>query len=432
MSLRTLRPTPGRVATASLPLLLAACVAATATACAAGGRRAPSVATGVRLPSAFSESYVFLRAHIGGQPMLLLFDSGAGATVLLPEVVSRLGLAERGRRLTFGLGGTAPQARTYEGVTIRIGRDSIAVPAVMSWPDAELPSLGIERAVGVIGADLLLARVLEIDWIGSTVTAWDTSTVLRTGSADDVVPLTVSQSLPVLAVHTHTGVRVDTVPVVVDYGSSAALILDGSAEAGRRIAPAMRDVRTRRVIGVGGAVDGPEGRVDSIGLGRQRIRAPLTFIDTAGVRSVSLAGAQGMLGTELLRRFSVVLDYTRGRAIFRPTRRLTAPFCRNASGVCFDRTSTSLPRVAFVDQGSPAGRAGLLTGDILVTLDGAAASELADRDIDARLDQSGVSHVVEVRRGASASGMTGVTVSPQAARQRAPRPPATVLIRWRL
>lgn len=430
MCLRTLAPALRRLATAPLSLLLAACVAA--AACASGGRRSPSVATGVRLPSVFSESYVFLRAHIGGQPALLLFDSGAGATVLLPEVVARLGLAERGRRLTFGLGGTAPQARTYEGVRIGIGTDSVVVPAIMSWPEAELPSYGVERAVGVIGADLLLARVVEIDWVGATVTAWDTATVLRAGSTDDVVPLAVSHSLPVLAVRTHTGVRVDTVPMVVDYGSSAALILDGSAEAGRRIAPGMRDVRMRRLIGVGGAVDGPEGRVDSVGVGRQRIRSPLAFIDTAGVRSVSLAGAQGILGTELLRRFSVVLDYTRGRAIFRPTRRVMAPFCRNASGVCFDRTSTSLPRVAFVDQSSPAGRAGLLTGDILVTLDGVAVSELADRDIDARLDQTGVSHVAEVRRGMSATGVTSVTVSPQSARSRAPRPPATVLIRWRL
>jgi len=432
MSLPTLGPAPRRRATASFPLLLVVCVAATAAACASGGKGAPSVATGVRLPSAFSESYVFLRADIGGQPALLLFDSGAGATVLLPEVVSRLGLADRGRRLTFGLGGTAPQARAYEGVTIRLGTDSVAVPAVMSWPEAELPSLGVERAVGVIGADLLRARVLEIDWVGGTVTAWDTATVLRTGAADDVVPLVVSQSLPVLMVHAHMGARVDTVPMVVDYGSSGALILDGSADAGRRIAPVMRDVRTRRVIGVGGAVDGPEGRVDSVGVGRQSIRAPLAFIDTAGVRSVSLAGAQGILGTELLRRFSVVLDYARGRAIFRPTRRVSAPFCRNASGVCFDRTSTSLPRVAFVDQSSPAGRAGLLIGDILVTLDGVAAAELGDRDIDARLDQAGMSHVAEVRRGMSATVSTSVTVSPQGARQRAPRPPATVLVRWRL
>ena len=130
MFLRTLRPALRRHATAPLSLLLAAC--------ASGAGRAPSVVTGVRLPSAFSESYVFLRADIGGQPA--------------PEVVARLGLAERGRRLTFGLGGTAPQARTYQGVTIRIGTDSVTVPAVVSWPEAELPSLGADHPHRVLGA----------------------------------------------------------------------------------------------------------------------------------------------------------------------------------------------------------------------------------------------------------------------------------------
>jgi predicted metalloprotease with PDZ domain len=160
------------------------------------------------------------------------------------------------------------------------------------------------------------------------------------------------------------------------------------------------------------------------------MRFPLAFVDTGGVRTVSLAGAQGLVGTELLRRLSIVLDYRRERAILRPTRRLQTPFCRNASGVCFERAvTTGAARVSFLEPRSPAARSGLTLGDVLISVDGIPVTELSDRDIDARFDQSGAVHTVEVRRGPQTAGRP---TTPTTRGRAAPRPPITVTVRWRL
>lgn len=391
---------------------------------------------GDQLPAVFSETYVFLRATIGGRPALLLFDSGAGSTMLSRELVERLGLAARGRRVTFGLGTTAVQATEHEGVTLRLGRSEVAIPSVLTWPNADLPLVGAVRASGIVGADLLRARVLEVDWQDEAVFAWDTSAAVVAREGDQVLPIHIAQGLPVVSLRAHSRGAQDSIEAVIDYGSSAAVILDGSSDAARRVGATLRDVRMRRVIGVGGAVDGPEGRLDSLALGRQMMRGALAFVDTAGVRTVSLANAQALVGTEVLRRFSVVLDYPRERVVLRPTRRVQAPFCRNVAGICFERAPGASPRVAFLDPRSPAARAGLTVGDAMITLNAVPLTEMSDREIDVRLDATGVVHLMEVRRGPTTStGRAPPVVAPLPGRgTRVPpavsRPATTITIRW--
>jgi hypothetical protein len=413
----------------TVPLACRTAGPSSAPASVTSGAPAGAIAGGERLPALFSDNYVFLRGSIGGHPVLLLFDSGAGSMVLSQGLVARLGLAPRGQRVTFGLGTTAVQASVHAGMPVQIGSVVLRPTDILTWPDTDLPSLGAERAQGIVGAELLHARIVEVNWQEEALLSWDTSAVVPPRLLDESVRLDVVHSLPVVTLRTHARGRNDSLRVVLDYGSSGSLILDGNAEVARGIISNLREIRTRRVIGVGGSVDGPEGRLDSLTIGRQVMRFPLAFVDTSGVRTVSLAGAQGLVGTELLRRVSIVLDYRRELAILRPTRRLQFPFCRNASGVCFERTVTSnAPRVAYLEPRSPAGRSGLAVGDVLLAIDGIPVSELTDRDIDARFDLTGAMHTVEVRRGSQ--NHTRPT-SPTRGRPTS-RPPITVIVRWRL
>lgn len=426
---------------ARLLALAAACLVSGAC----GGARAPEVASppaadgARRLPAAFGDGWVFLRATVGGRPALLLFDSGAGSTMLAPDLVARLGLARQGERVTFGLGMSAVRATAHAGTAVRIGDVVVEVPTVLSWADAELPSLDGERVTGIIGGDLLRAHAVEVDWSAAALTAWDSGAAPAARPGDETVPLAVVQALPVVTLRAVAGGRPVPVSAIVDYGSTAALVVDGASDAGRRLSTALRDVRGRRMGGVGGVVEGPEGRLDSLALGAQSFAGVPAFVDTAGLRTVGLADAQALLGTELLRRLTVVLDYAGGRMLLRAdaTRtgasRRTAPFCRNASGVCVERLASGQLRVGFVEPGLPAARAGLTAGDLLLSLDGLAASELfalSDAEIDARLDQPDMVHVAEVRRGA-ATPRRPATSPPPTGRSRLPRPAPPLAVRWR-
>ena len=119
------------------------------------------------------------------------------------------------------------------------------------------------------------------------------------------------------------------------------------------------------------------------------------------VSSVALADAEGFVGTEVLRRFAVTLDYPRGRAVFEPNVALRAPFCRNAAGLCV-RTESALraAEVFFVDPGSPGARAGVRPGNLILAVDGTSVAQFSALDVDRLLDR-GPGSVLEIARSAA-------------------------------
>jgi hypothetical protein len=362
------------------------------------------------LPSLFSRHHVFLRATVGGTPALLLFDSGASATILSPRLVQRLGLSYRGRQMAFGIGEPVTDAAAFEGVDIRIGPVQIRPATVLSWPDAGFPTYAGSVPDGVIGYDLLQSRVVLVDAVGGRVVAFDTSTPPpppRRGAQS--VTLRVTYRLPVIDAEifasgesaTDRATTATTFPVVIDFGAGAALQLSRVASVRLGFPARLRDARLRQLVGIGGTIELPEGTTDSVRIAGASVPQALVATDTTETPSVALADAEGLIGTELLRRFVVTLDYVRGRAVFEPNALLRAPFCRNAAGVCV-RTEAGLrgAAVVFVDPGSSAARAGIRPGNLILAVDGASVAQLSAAEVDRLLDR-GPGALLEVVRSAA-------------------------------
>ncbi|MDQ3996294.1 MAG: aspartyl protease family protein [Gemmatimonadota bacterium] len=377
-------------------------------------RAAPADAVGrpvgFPVPAVFTRYHVFIRATIGGAPALLLFDSGASATIFSPRLVHRLGLAYRGRHVAFGIGEAVTDASLYEGAEIGIGPIRIKPATVLTWSDAGFPTYGRTVPDGVIGYDLLRALVIVVDVHAGRIVAFDTATppeVISRGG--QVVPLRITNGLPVIPLDLFVGGSDPTpaspaatpLSVVVDFGAGAGLQLSRVVSDRLGLRARLRETRTRQLVGIGGAVEVPEGTADSARIAGAAIPRVLVAADTSTVASVSLAEADGFVGTEILRRFAVTLDYARGRAVFEPNLALRAPFCRNAAGLCV-RTETGLhgAQVFFVDPGSPGARAGIRPGNLIVAIDGTSVAQLAAAEVDRLLDR-GPGSVLEVLRGAA-------------------------------
>jgi hypothetical protein len=364
---------------------------------------------GVALPGVFTRYHVFLRATVGGAPALLLFDSGASATILSPRLVRRLGLAYRGRHMAFGIGEPVTGASLYDGAEIGIGALRINPATVLSWSDPTFPTYGATAPDGVIGYDLLRAFVVLVDVHGGRIVAFDTASPPRlSGRGSQEVPLRVTNGLPVVLVELFAGGAAPTaaaasaspLAVVVDFGAAAGLQLSRAAAERLGFPARLRETRVRQIVGIGGAVDLVEGATDSVRIAGAAIPRALLAADTSAVASVSFADAEGFIGTELLRRFTVTLDYARGRAVFEPNVALRAPFCRNTAGVCV-RTESGLrgAQVSYIDPGSPGARAGIQPGNVIIAIDGSSVAHLAASDVDRLLDR-GSGALLEIVRGA--------------------------------
>ncbi|MFN2566341.1 MAG: aspartyl protease family protein [Gemmatimonadaceae bacterium] len=366
-------------------------------------------AAGIALPSAFSRHHVFLRATVGGTPALLLFDSGASATIFTPRLVRRLGLAYRGRHVAYGLGEPVTGASSYDGAEIRIGALQVRPATVLSWADAGFPTYGGSLPDGVIGYDLLRSYVMVVDAAAGRVVAFDT-TAPRAPSrrGAQTAALRVTNGLPVVDAEIFAGGHASadapvsaSLPVVVDFGAGAGLQLSRAAADRLRFPARLRDTRARQLVGIGGTVELPEGLADSLRIAGIVIPNALVATDTTQTPSVALAEADGFIGTEVLRRFVVTLDYARGRIVLEPNMLLRVPFCRNAAGLCI-RTETALrgAEVVFVDPGSTGSRAGIRPGNLILAVDGTSLAQLPVAEIDRLLDRA-ASPVLEIVRSAA-------------------------------
>jgi hypothetical protein len=364
---------------------------------------------GLVLPAVFTRHHIFIRATIGGVPGLLLFDSGASATILSPRLVRRLGLAYRGRHLAFGIGELVTGASQYDGTEIAMGPLALRPATVLSWSDAGFPTYGGATPDGIIGYDLLRTFVVVVDLHGGRLVAFDSgaapATVRRGGQ---VVPLRVTNGLPVVDMELFASApatlapetSASTLPVVIDFGAGAGVQISRATSERLGLRARLREARPRQLVGIGGTVEMLEGLSDSVRIAGAAIPRAVVAADTTTVPSVALAAAEGFVGTEVLRRFVVTFDYARGHAVFEPNVALRAPFCRNTAGLCV-RSEPSLRGAAvyFVDPGSPGARAGIRPGTVILSVDGTSVAQFSTMEIDRLLDR-GSGAVLEIVRNA--------------------------------
>lgn len=108
----------------------------------------------------------------------------------------------------------------------------------------------------------------------------------------------------------------------------------------------------------------------------------------------------GLLGGEVLRRFTVTVDYSRSRIILEPNAQLDAPMEFDMSGMSLAALSnSSMYRVRMLIEQSPAADAGVAVGDLLIAIDGTLVRELTLNDIRQRFKVPGKRFALTLKRG---------------------------------
>lgn len=235
-----------------------------------------------------------------------ILDSGSGAMVLDTSVADKLELADLGRILVSGVGGT-------ESAAIR-GKASLSLGPVtiedLIFVELDLspfgPLFGVELG-GIVGFDLFMRCVVELDVEALTVRLSDPSKYeLASG---EWLELVLSQRHPTVRVKyegDRSGrFRIDTGavgPVVFHSPAVEQLILlDG------------RDVRPVQVAGVGGTSDLRQGKLDWLEFGGYRWENLNAAFSLAKIGPFADPYLIGNLSQTFLEPFVLVTDYPNHR-----------------------------------------------------------------------------------------------------------------------
>ncbi len=316
-------------------------------------------------PSAFSlkGEHIYLDGEVNGNPVTILLDSGAGATVLDSALAAELGLEGTGSLPARGIGGTREfsfvEVPTYYAAGALVSDQTLAV---MPLSEEFYPSTG-EMIDLIIGYDFLSRFVTRIDYGSETITLFNPDSFSIDSDDNSVLPAERSMSL--LSIE---AVLEDSVPVtlLLDTGAGGSIHLTPSFFEKHPEFLNNRPVFETVIQGVGGEESITGFRVREITLGDYTVPGGLCSSFNGGD---IFSQYDGILGNAVLCRFVVYLDYSSGRIILEPSSLFEEGLPESLTGMGLEIEDSNL-LVSKVIQGSPAEEAGILEGDILLEVDG--------------------------------------------------------------
>jgi hypothetical protein len=350
------------------------------------------------VPFTSASNLILLQGHIAdSRPLVIILDSGAGRSAVDAPLVDSLGLRVTGQGRAQGVAGTAPM-RVLADVPVRLGGVDLPLPVAVSLAFADLePAMGRD-VDAVVGHELFARFVVQVDYGAGVLRLYDPATFVPPSAPS--VPLEVMGSVAFVPVRITADGRTTDARLRLDTGSGGALTLE---------APFVRAHGLASGPGLtGGAAWGVGGRsrevvryLERLTIGDVALEAPVAALslDTAGV--LSGGEGDGLLGGDVLRRFTVTLDYGRGRMYLQPNARLNEPFRRALAGMGIFALPPDFRtfRLAHVDPESPAAAAGLREGDVIESVDGRPAREWALHELRDLFKLPGAAYTLAIRRG---------------------------------
>lgn len=228
-------------------------------------------------------------------------------------------------------------------------------------------------ADGIVGEDLFVRYPVTIDYPGRTVTIYRTEAAVAASRPTDstTIPLQLVRGAPAVAC---TVDGADVGPCFIDVNSDADLALrsrPADVERLFRSRPSLADMREAEP---GREIAGRIIRAHSATLGSMTLDGPLVQLP-ASEGAAANGSAHASVGSGLLGRFVVTVDVPKGALYLDGVANADRASQFDRSGLWLVWRSNQIV-VRSVDRGSPAGVAGLLSGDTIVAVDGKAAQDL--------------------------------------------------------
>ena len=319
----------------------------------------------------WGEHIVIPVAVNGRPPLQMVFDTGMPTTgVLLYEgaLADSQALAYGPMRIQVGgAGGGAPvQARLATGVTLDVGGLAVAgSTAIVMPPPPQMSRLHD----GIIGATLFKDLVVTLDH-GRSVMTLTRRKAFRPPAGAAEVPLKVADRRAYVPAGLVTaGGEVVPLQLILDLGAMHPVSLSASKNAKVVVPAGARKTRVGR--GMSGAMTGHVGRIAGLELGGHRLsQVVATFPDTQFEDPRGLDQRNGNLGSGVLGRFNLSLDWGGSRMFLVPNHRYRDPFEWDMTGIVYDMGEGGRITVAEVLADSPAQAAGIRPGEELVAVDG--------------------------------------------------------------
>ena len=322
------------------------------------------------LPFKFIHNLVIVQLSINdSDPLNFILDSGVGPLIITdPALVDTLHTENSFLYRIRGRGiGPELEAFVINNIKVSAGKHASGnLTAILLKDDPFQLSFFLGLPIhGIIGSDFFSSFKVNINYTKKKVTfyALDRSVKKR----GDRVPIQIIAGKPYLKIEIamENGNK-DSLLLLIDTGAGHAVSLDLTDE-NKKFQPE-KTIPANLGIGLSGPISGVIGRLNKIGLGNfsfNNIITAFPHYEDSELRTI-MTMQSGSIGGELLKRFTLLLDYSRGELYLKKNRSYKAPFEYDMSGIeiyILNDNGKNRFFINRIEKGSPAELVGLKVDD---------------------------------------------------------------------
>ncbi|PYU44460.1 MAG: hypothetical protein DMG53_16465 [Acidobacteria bacterium] len=301
------------------------------SAASGGIPRSHSISDAISAPIYFqlADSLIYMQASLNGsQPLWMMLDTGSSVTVFDEPVSKTLGIRFLGEGNAYGPGqGSAQKLAFASHATISFAGAELGDQTVATLP-LEWFSREVGRSTdGFLGSNVFRNYVVEIDYANQVLHLHDPTTYSYSRSGQRLPLQFIWDNIPSVRaqVVAQDGTAITGI-FLIDSGATTALWLTKAfSEAHPEFLSAQETMEVPNVVAVGGELSARLGWVPAIRFGGFLVSMPLTQFsqNTSGI--LATPGLAGIIGAQLLRRFTVIFDYPHGVMILEPNEHFGDP-----------------------------------------------------------------------------------------------------------
>jgi hypothetical protein len=333
----------------------------------------PAGKDSVSVPFRLLNNHIYVDASINGAAALpFVFDTGA-TDIIEKSATQKLGIKIEGALPGGGFGDKIEDFGFAKVKSVSLG--GLVLPDQVFGTQNSPGWVAIEGAdsYGLLGYEYVKRAVLSIDYAKHTMT-FTKQSAFHPPKGAAAIPFTFFAHVPMVSA------TLDGFPgeFQVDTGSRGALtVMYPFATAHDLVAKYHATKRATVGYGVGGPSRALLARANKLVIGPVSIDVPVTEIVTDKGGAGEAARTAGNIGGDLLKRFTLTLDYAHQTLWLEPNPLASQREVFDRSGLWIARAKDGAIEVADVATDSAAAAIGLVTGDEIVSVNGKPATDVA-------------------------------------------------------
>jgi hypothetical protein len=344
----------------------------------------------VEIPFEYENNFIIIKVMFNDIfPLKFIFDTGAENTILTKREITDLFQIDYQKRFTIYGSDLSQTLYAYlvRGISFRIGemRASQRSILVLEEDYFQFDEFSGIEVHGILGADFFRRFIVKINYYKQIITLYDpTAFQLPKASQYQEFPLEMHRSKPyLLAPIKLSNDTIIQTKLLLDTGASIALLLYTDTHEQMKIPEKV--IKSILGRGLGGVIYGYLGRVNQLKFSEHLFNGVLTNFQEIPIveDSTYMNKRNGILGNQILDRFTIIIDYIQNRAFVQPNPYFKKKFEFDRSGLFITASGSGLSKFIIFDvvPESPSAKAGLVTGDEIKNINGVPVSFFKLQDL---------------------------------------------------